>query len=260
MVNIKNKMPVLFVGHGSPMNAIENNIYSRSWIEIAKNIPKPKAIISISAHWYTTGSKISDSKTHKTVYDIYGFPDELYKIVYNSPGSPELAHKTQKLISNKVDIDNNWGLDHGTWSVLHIMYPNADIPVLQLSVDISAPPDEHFRIGREIKSLRDEGVLIFASGNVVHNLSRVNWQMENRGYPWAEEFDNYIKNNIETRNFEDVINYNKSGAIADMSFTTPEHFYPLLYVLGASEKNDRLAIFNNSCTLGALSMTSYLFE
>jgi 4,5-DOPA dioxygenase extradiol len=258
MTEIK-KMPVLFVGHGNPMNAIEDNEYSRGWVEIAKKIPRPEAILSVSAHWYTNGTKITDAAKPDTVYDMYGFPDELYQVTYNAPGAPELAHRIKDMISDDVGIDNSWGIDHGTWSVLRRMYPNADIPVLQLSVDSLTSFDAHFRIGREISSLRENGVLIMGSGNIVHNLGMAKWGMD-KGFPWADEFDAYIRDKIISRQYEDVINYGNAGKSSEMAFFTPEHFYPLLYVLGASRENDRITIFNESRTMGSMSMTSYLFE
>jgi len=253
------KMPILFVGHGSPMNAIGFNDYSRSWAKIAGDIPKPEAILAISAHWYTDGSRITDAVNPKMVYDMYGFPDELYKIEYKAKGSPELAYLTKNLIKKEVKIDNSWGYDHGTWSVLCKMYPDADIPVYQLSVDRNASADTHFQLGQEISALREKGVLIVASGNVVHNLSKINWDMED-GYPWAIEFDNYIKEKIIEKQYQDVINYKKAGKSSELAFFTPEHFYPLLYILGASKEDDRLSVFNNSCAMGSTSMTCYLFE
>lgn len=254
------RMPALFVGHGSPMNAIEDNQFTQNWERIALEIPKPKAILAISAHWYTDGTRITDSIAPKTVYDMYGFPEELYKIIYNAKGAPELAHETINLISRDVKIDNSFGYDHGVWSVLHKMYPDSDIPVFQLSVDGNADAESHFKLGQEISSLRDKGVLIFASGNVVHNLSRINWEMENGGYDWAMEFDNYIKDKINRREYEDVIDYKSAGRSSKLAFTTPDHYYPLLYILGASNEEDTLSIYNDSCTMGSLSMTSYLFK
>jgi 4,5-DOPA dioxygenase extradiol len=256
---MKERMPALFVGHGSPLNAIQNNIYTSGWEEIAGEIPKPLAILSVSAHWVTEGTRINSAENPKTIYDMYGFPEELYRVKYDASGSPELAHATIELISREVKIDNNWGIDHGTWSVLYRMYPKADIPVYQLSIDSDASADIHYKIGKEISLLRDKGVMIFGSGNVVHNLSRVNWGMDG-GYPWAFTFDDYIKDKIIKGQHKDVINYDSTGESAKLAFFTPEHFSPLLYVLGASRQDDRLTIFNNSCTLGALSMTSYLFR
>jgi Uncharacterized conserved protein len=251
-------MPVVFIGHGSPMNAIEDNEYSSTWIKIARTIPKPAAILSISAHWNTHGTRITDAPTPETIYDMYGFPEKLYQVEYKVKGSPELAHETKNLISRDVKIDNSWGCDHGTWSVLCRMYPKADIPVFQLSVDNDASAAEHFQIGREISSLRERGVLIFGSGNVVHNLARLDWEMEG-GFSWADEFDNYIKNQVISKRYQDAIQYEKAGKCSELAFSTPEHFYPLLYILGASRDEDQLTIFNAACTKGALSMTSYLF-
>ena len=253
------RMPALFVGHGSPMNAIENNKYTKAWEEIGKQIVKPEAILSISAHWYTKGTKISDASRPKVIYDMYGFPDALYHVIYQPDGSPKLAHDTMSLISSEVKADNGWGIDHGTWSVLCRMYPKADIPVYQLSVDADASTATHFRISRELASLRDKGVMIFGSGNVVHNLSRVNWDMDG-GYSWASEFDGYIKEKIVSSQYDDVVDYSKAGPSAALAFNTADHFAPLLYVLGSSNQSDKLKVFNDSCTLGALSMTCYLFE
>lgn len=255
----RKKMPALFVGHGTPMNAIEDNQYTRNWRAVADEFPKPKAILAISAHWYTSGSLVNDETNPKMVYDMYGFPDELYKVVYGAKGAPKLAHLTKDLIKSSVKIDNSWGYDHGTWSVLCKMYPEADIPVYQLSVDRNASAEIHFQIGQQISALREEGVLILGSGNVVHNLSKISWEMEG-GHPWAIDFDSYIKNKISSREYENVINYKTAGKSSELAFYTPDHFYPLLYILGASREDDTLKIFNDSCDLGSLSMTSYLFK
>lgn len=253
------KMPALFIGHGSPMNAIEDNSFTRGWEEIARQIPKPEAILSVSAHWYTKGTRIADTSKPTTIYDMYGFPDELYRVTYNAPGAPALAHLTKSLISSDVQIDNSWGIDHGTWSVLHRMYPEAHIPVYQLSVDSSASAATHLQIGHEIGALREKGVLILGSGNVVHNLAKIKWSMEG-GFSWADEFDNFIMDKIVNKQYQDVVHYEKAGESSKLAFFTPEHFYPLLYVLGASREDDRPAVLNNSCTKGSVSMTCYLFE
>ena len=255
----KEKMPIIFVGHGSPLNAIEDNEYTRKWEEVGKSIPKPKAILAISAHWFTSGTRVSDIENPKIVYDMYGFPRELYQVKYPVKGDPHLARLAQDLISSEVSIDNEWGIDHGTWSVLVKMYPNADIPVVQLSVNRYASPEEHFKIGQELASLREQGILIFASGNVVHNLSMVDWEMQG-GYDWAEDFDSYIKESIANGKFTNVINYKTSEKKWNEAIPTPEHFNPLLYALGASNASDKVTIFNNSSVMGSLSMTSYLFS
>jgi 4,5-DOPA dioxygenase extradiol len=259
MEKSERRMPVLFVGHGSPMNALEDNIYTRNWERIAADIPRPETILAVSAHWYTEKTRINDSEKPGMIYDMYGFPEELYRLKYDVKGSSEMADLTKSLISRKVETDNSWGCDHGTWSVLCRMYPKEAIPVYQLSIDMNASAEEHFQIGKEISSLRDRGVLILGSGNVVHNLSKVNWDMES-GYPWAVEFDNYIKEKVTLRQFNEVVNYKSAGKSAEMAFNTPEHFYPLLYVLGASRDDDKLDIFNDSCIMGSLSMTCYLFS
>jgi 4,5-DOPA dioxygenase extradiol len=253
------KMPVIFIGHGSPMNAIEDNKFTRKWSEIAAGIPKPEAIMAISAHWYTDGVRIMDEVNPKIIYDMSGFPKELYEVEYKAVGAPELAHFTKSLIDTSITIDNSWGYDHGTWAVLNVMYPNADIPVYQLSVNSRASADAHFAIGKQLKVLRDKGVLIFGSGNVVHNLARVNWDMDG-GYDWAYDFDNYIKDKISKREYHQVIEYQKAGKSAELAFTTPDHFFPLLYVLGALNEDDRVLVYNNSCVMGSLSMTSYVFK
>ena len=231
----------------------------KSGKHLGKKLPHPKAILSVSAHWFTKGTKVSDEEHPETIYDMYGFPQPLYEIVYGAKGSPEFAHKAKELIGSRVSIDNSWGLDHGTWSVLHRMYPKAEIPVFQLSVDRSASPQEHFEMGKKLRSLRSEGVLIFGSGNIVHNLSRLDWNSE-KGYDWAEEFDGYIKKSIIARNFDDVISYQNAGKPAALAFNTLDHYAPLLYVLGAAEEEDKVSVFNDSCVMGAISMTSYLFE
>jgi 4,5-DOPA dioxygenase extradiol len=253
------KMPVLFIGHGSPMNALEDNPFTDNWQNTASRLPRPAAILCVSAHWYTHGSRIMDEAHPKMVYDMYGFPDELYRIQYKAEGAPLLAHETKNLISRAVTVDNSWGFDHGAWSVLHRMFPAADIPVYQLSVDMNADAQTHFAIGQELRSLREQGVLILGSGNVVHNLGRINWSMKG-GQPWAVEFDNYIIGKIKSREYNDVIHYESAGESSRLAFPTPDHFFPLLYVLGASDQDDRLTVFNDSCIMGSMSMTCYLFE
>lgn len=253
------RMPALFIGHGSPMNAIENNIYSREWKRIGQSLTKPKAILSLSAHWFTKGMKIMGNEKPKMIYDMYGFPRELYEIIYPAPGAVNIAEKVQKQMGDTAEIDDTWGLDHGTWSVLHHLYPQADIPTFQMSINAYASPQEHYEVGKKLKFLRDEGVLILGSGNVVHNLGRVNWDMKN-GYDWAEEFDAYIKEKILQRADSSVVQYQQAGKSAHLAFSTMDHFAPLLLVLGAVDEKDSLSVFNDSCVLGSLSMTSYQFN
>ncbi|NLM04952.1 MAG: dioxygenase, partial [Clostridiales bacterium] len=195
-----------------------------------------------------------------TIYDMYGFPKELYEIVYNSPGSPSTAKIVKDMISKETEYDNSWGIDHGTWSILVHMYPDRDIPVFQISIDADAPPEVHYKIGEELKSLREDGVLIFGTGNVVHNLRLVDWHKGSKGFDWAYEFDDYIHENILKGNHNNIIKYAELGEIAKLAVPTPDHFYPLLYALGASDKKDKVSIFNKSCELGSLTMTGYLWE
>lgn len=253
------RMPALFLGHGSPMNAIEQNDFSDVWIDLGRSLPKPKAILSVSAHWFVRGLRINDSVAPKMVYDMYGFPEELYRVQYPAPGSPDFAHKAADLLGNRATFDNSWGLDHGSWSVLRRLFPNADVPVFQISVDAAASPEAHFSLGESLRPLRDEGVLILGSGNVVHNLGMVDWDFSG-GFDWAQTFDAYIQTNILSRTFTDVINYHHAGASARLCVPTPDHFAPLLTVLGASAPGDTIRVLNDSCVLGSLSMTSYLFQ
>ncbi|HWP52039.1 MAG TPA: 4,5-DOPA dioxygenase extradiol [Clostridia bacterium] len=253
------KMPVVFVGHGSPMNAIENNPYTAEWEALGQRLSRPKAILSISAHWFTPGTRVMDTESPRMIYDMYGFPDELYRIVYAAPGAPDFARRTQELLGENAAIDNSWGLDHGTWSVLHRVFPKAGIPVFQLSVDQNATPEQHFALGRALAPLREEGVLILGSGSVVHNLTRVDWHNAG-GDQWAEAFDRYIYDHVLKRDYDNVVHFERAGESAWLAFYSIDHFAPLLYVLGASADSDCIAAFNNSRILGALSMTSYLFE
>jgi 4,5-DOPA dioxygenase extradiol len=253
------KMPAMFIGHGSPLNAIDENEYVQQWIEIGKKLEKPDAILSISAHWVTRGTCINDEDNPKMIYDMYGFPAELYNVEYPAPGSKKMAHNTMTLIDENVTINNEWGIDHGTWSVLCRMFPDADIPVYQLSLNQSASAEEHYKIGQEISGLREKGVLIMGSGNIVHNLYKVNFNMQS-GYPWADDFDKYIQDAIISRDYASIINFNLAGESAKQAFYTTEHYFPLLYVLGASHEDDQLSIYNDSRTLGSVSMTCYLFE
>jgi len=254
------KMPVVFAGHGSPMNAVEDNDYSESWKQLGKNLPRPDAILSVSAHWVTEDTRICTAARPKVEYDMYGFPEELYKVKYDAPGSPELAEKVQKLFPDgSVKPDTSWGIDHGTWSVLHRMYPDADIPVVQVSISSRLNIQQHYAFGQALKPLREQGILIFASGNVVHNLSLVNWDMPG-GFSWARQFDDYIRDAVKAHRFSDVLQYQDTGEPGRKAVPTPEHFIPLLYALGAGEGNKTLEIFNNSCCLGALSMTGYVFS
>ncbi|ETA78928.1 4,5-DOPA dioxygenase extradiol [Youngiibacter fragilis] len=253
------RMPAIFAGHGSPMNAILDNEYTKTWEKLGREIGKPKLILSVSAHWYTHGTLTSDLENPKQIYDMYGFPEELYRLRYEAKGSKTLSGRIIDLLGEGVTIDNSWGIDHGTWSVLCKMYPEADIPVVQLSIDADSRPERHYEIGRILSGLRDEGVMIFGSGNIVHNLGRIRWDMDG-GEDWAVEFDGYIRDRILTRDHTKVVDYRSAGKSQELSFRTLEHYRPLLYVLGASRDDDEISIFNESCTMGSISMTGYMFR
>lgn len=246
----------MFVGHGSPMNAITDNPYKNNWIKVGQ-VLKPKAIICVSAHWYTNGTYVDPVEAPEQIYDMYGFPPELYQVKYPVKGSPGLAQRVKDLIGPDCQSNTDWGIDHGTWSVLKWMFPLADIPVIQLSIDGTKPAAFHYQLGEKLAPLRDEGILIIGSGNIVHNLRRIGWDMTD-GYPWAVEFDGAIKQAIIDRQFDKIIDYQSNKELAQLAVPTPDHFYPLLYVLGASKAGDQPFIFNDSCELGSMSMTSYL--
>ncbi len=250
------RMPVLFVGHGSPMNIVERNAFTGGWAEMAARVPAPKAILCVSAHWYGAGDAVSGAAQPDTIHDFYGFPEELYRVQYPAPGAPELAQRLAAL-APALRVDPERGLDHGAWSVLHFMYPDADIPVTQLSVNAGNTPQESYRAGQALQPLRDEGVLILGSGNIVHNLGLVGWEMDG-GYDWADAFDAYIRDAILAGRHDDVIHYEAAGASAARAFTHRDHYDPLLYALGAAG-DSRPTVFNDVRTLGAISMTSYLF-
>lgn len=253
-------MPVLFVGHGSPMNGIEDNEFSRRWEKMGQEIPKPKAVLVISAHWFTNGTKITAMDFPQTIHDFGGFPKELFDVQYPAPGNPQLAEETKSLIhSAGVQLDHDWGLDHGAWTVVRKMYPDADIPVLQLSIDYTKPPQYHYELAKELASLRKKGVLILGSGNMVHNLRMVNWNMmgnEGGGYDWAIAMNDKFKSFIANGDHASLINYDKLGRDAALAIPTPEHYLPLLYSLGLQDKKDEVSFFNDKAMGGSLTMTS----
>lgn len=253
-------MPVLFVGHGSPMNGIEDNEFSTRWTSIAKEIPTPTAVLVISAHWFTKGTSITAMDFPKTIHDFGGFPEALYQVQYPAPGNPVLAKETASLIhSTHVELDHDWGLDHGTWTIVRHMYPEANIPVLQLSIDYSKPPSFHYELAKELFALRKKGVLIIGSGNMVHNLRMVAWDKLNGpayGYDWALHMNQTFKDLILHRDHQPLIHYDQLGREAMLAIPTPEHYLPLLYTLGLQDKNDPIAFFNDQPVGGSLTMTS----
>lgn len=254
------QMPVLFVGHGSPMNAIEENLYTKEWKEITRQVNKPTAIICISAHWLTNGTFVTAVDKPSTIHDFGGFPQALFDVQYPAPGFPELAKETALLFpENTVQTEEEWGLDHGTWSILKHMYPLADVPVIQLSIDYRKPASYHFEMAQYLQKLRKRGVLIVGSGNMVHNLGMVAWDKMNEpnyGYDWALETNEIMKKKILDRDFKALIDYNNLGSGAKLAIPTPDHYYPLMYALGLAQKDEELTIFNDYTMAGSLTMTS----
>lgn len=255
----QDKMPVLFLGHGNPMNAIMENKFVQGWRHIASEIPKPSAILCISAHWETRGTQLTAMELPRTIHDFGGFPKALFEVEYPAPGSPELAKYTQEQIkSTPVTLDHDWGLDHGSWSVIKHMYPKANIPIVEMSLDYTKTPKYHYELARELSILRKKGVLIIGSGNVVHNLRMAAWDRldEAFSYDWAEESHDLIEKSILNGDHSKLWNYAAQGRSLDLAIPTPEHFLPLLYVLGLQGENEEVQLFNNTTLAGSLSMTS----
>lgn len=255
------RMPALFIGHGSPMNAIEDNEFVRGMIEQGKKLSKPKAIVVVSAHWETNGTFVTAMENPRTIHDFGGFPKELYEQQYPAPGSPELAAEISKLVKpeNTVGLDHKWGLDHGAWTVVKHLFPNADIPVIQLSIDYNKEPSYHYELAKQLTKLRDKGILIVGSGNIVHNLRKVAWAKmnENYGYDWALEMNENVKKWVLNENHQELINFRKQGQAFDLSIPTPEHYLPLLYTMGVKDKNESVSLFNDKYVGGSISMTSF---
>ena len=258
--NNTEKMPVLFLGHGSPMNAIEENQFVQGFRNISREIPKPNAILCISAHWFTNGTFVTAMLNPKTIHDFYGFPKELFEVNYPAPGSPELARETAELLLPEiVEEDHSWGLDHGAWSVIRHLYPNAEIPVIQLSIDYTKPPQYHFDLAKKLQKLREKGILIIGSGNIVHNLRMVDWKNINTvgaGWDWAVEAREKTNNWLLDGNFRNLIDYQKQGIALQTAVPSPDHYLPLIYSLGLKEKSENLSLFNDELIGGSLSMTS----
>ncbi len=253
-------MPVLFVGHGSPMNGIEDNEFSERWKQMAKEIPQPAAVLVISAHWFSNGTRITAMDFPETIHDFGGFPQALFDVQYPAPGSPGLAKETVSLLhSAHVELDHDWGLDHGAWTVVRRMYPDAKIPVLQLSIDYTKGPQYHYDLAKELYDLRKKGVLIIGSGNMVHNLRMVSWAKINTpgyGFDWALKMNDTFKQLITDGDYKPLIHYDSLGAEAKLAIPTPEHYLPLLYSLGLKGSNDNISFFNDKAVAGSLTMTS----
>ncbi len=248
-------MPALFVGHGSPMNAIEDNEFSQDWAAVGRALPAPAAILCISAHWETAGVMVTAMEHPRTIHDFYGFPDELYEVSYPAPGSPMLAGRVRDLLgSAAVAADLEWGLDHGTWSVLRRMFPTANVPIVQLSLDAGLSPAEHYRLAAGLAPLRAEGVLVVGSGNVVHNLRVIHW--EGGAYDWARRFDAEVARLIKAGDYESLAHYERLGPDAARSIPTNEHYLPLLYALALRRAGEPLRFFADQVVMGSISMRS----
>ncbi len=256
------KMPVLFLGHGSPMNAIEDNEFVQGWKAIGKTISKPAAILCVSAHWETKGTFVTAMEKPKTIHDFGGFPQELFAVKYPAPGSPAFAAETKQIITKtEVGLDQQWGLDHGCWSVVKHLYPQADVPVFQMSLDYGKPAQYHYELAKELALLRTKGVLIMGSGNIVHNLRMIAWDKistQNYGYDWAIEANEKMKQFILNNNHKDLIAYTSQGKAFDLAIPSPDHYLPLLYTLALKEENEKVKIFNDKAVMGSLTMTSLM--
>ena len=251
-------MPAFFIGHGSPMNGIEDNEFSNKWADIGATLPIPKAVIVVSAHWFTPGTAVTAMSFPETIHDFGGFPKALFDAQYPAPGSPELAVEMAELIeSTEVTLDHDWGLDHGAWTILKHMFPAADIPVLQLSIDYNKSPKAHYELAGELYQLRRKGVLIMGSGNMVHNLRMVNWDMmQGGGYDWAMDINDRFKIMIMNGDHQPLMNYRNLGTAALLAIPTPEHYLPLLYTLGLQNGKEEVSLFNDKAIGGSLTMTS----
>ena len=254
------KFPVLFLGHGSPMNAIEENQFVAGFRNIAKTLPTPNAILCVSAHWFTKGTKVTAMEIPRTIHDFGGFPQALFDVQYPAKGSPELAKISRELLLPEfVELDEKWGLDHGAWSVIIHLYPKANIPVVQLSIDYTKSAQYHFGLAQKLQSLRNKGILIIGSGNIIHNLRLIdfaNFEKDNYGYDWAVETREAINNYLLDGNYQPLVEYEKLGKGFQLAIPTPEHYLPLIYTLGLFQKNENLSIFNDKLLAGSLSMTS----
>ncbi|MFA6907471.1 MAG: 4,5-DOPA dioxygenase extradiol [Candidatus Micrarchaeia archaeon] len=255
-------MPVLFIGHGSPENALLDNPFTRAMSRLGKELPRPRAILCISAHWLTEGTAAAATAAPKTIYDFYGFPPPLYTVKYPAPGSPELAARVQRLLKPiPAGLDSSWGLDHGTWSVLRHMYPCADVPVVQLSIDFYKPAQHHYGIGKKLAPLREEGILIIGSGNMVHNLRALSpGGRDAAPFDWAKQFDAFIKDSLEKKDHAAIADYQSLGQVAALAHPTPDHFYPLLYAMGAAGKESGVSYPYEGYEYGSLSMRAVRFD
>jgi 4,5-DOPA dioxygenase extradiol len=250
------RMPVIFFGHGNPLNVLLDNDFTRNWAAIGRRLPKPKAVLSVSAHWYLPGTMVTAMPAPRTIHDFGGFPRELYEVEYPAPGDPALARRVQSLLGDiPAELDGDWGLDHGTWSVLHHVFPKADVPVIQLSLDESRPPAFHYDVGKRLAPLREEGVLIIGSGNLVHNLHAYAWgERPVEPYDWGVRFERRVRDLLAAGDDRQLISYTKMGSDALLSAPTPDHYLPLLYVIALRETGDAIQFPVEGFDGGSISM------
>jgi len=249
------RMPAVFIGHGSPMNTLEHNRYTETWRRLGESLPKPKAILAISAHWFIRGTAVTAMERPRTIHDFGGFPKELYAVQYPAPGDPSLAARVRDLLAPvDVQLDDTWGLDHGTWSVLAHVFPAADVPVMQLSLDATQSPKFHYELAARLAPLRDEGVLIVGSGNVVHNLGRIQWADDVPPYDWAVRFNDKVRSLLAARDHESLIVFDTLGADARLSVPTPDHYLPFLYVIAQQRRGETVSFPVDGIEYGSVSM------
>src|SRR5690606_29082203 len=253
--------PVFFIGHGSPLNGIQDNDFSQKWREIGKTIDTPSAVLVVSAHWLTRGTHVTAMEQPQTIHDFGGFPQELYEVQYPAPGSPYLAIETAKLLTKtSVGLDHEWGLDHGTWTVVRHLFPEANIPVLQLSIDYYKPAEHHYQLAAQLYDLRTRGVLIIGSGNMIHNLRMIDWNQLDTpgyGYDWALELNDIFKKKLIQKDHNSLVHYENFGEAARMAIPTTDHYLPMIYALGLQQKTEEIQIFNDRLIGGSLNMTSF---
>ena len=251
------RMPIAFIGHGSPMNTNEQNQFTAAWQRFGASLSPPKAVLMISAHWYTRGTHVTAMQTPKTIHDFGNFPKPLFDFQYPAPGDPLLAERVAKLLQpTQVGLDQEWGLDHGAWSVLAHIFPHANVPVVQVSIDATRPAQFHYDLGKRLVPLRDEGVLIIGSGNVAHNLGIMDWHTQNHAFDWAERFNTVVKHHLAEPDHPSLIHYDRLGDDAKLSIPTAEHYLPLLYVIGAQTEADTLSVLSDGIFGGSISMLS----
>ena len=255
------RQPAVFAGHGSPMYAIEPNRYTAAWSELGKSLKRPDAILAISAHWVTRGTWVTAMTNPKTIHDFGGFPQALFDIQYPAPGSPALADRVQELLNTPVvREENEWGLDHGTWSILKYMYPHADVPIVQLSLDGSLSGREHYELAKQLQPLRDENILIVSSGNIVHNLRTIHWQDNAQPYPWAKDFNEFFAKNMLSNHHHPIIDWERYGEAAHLSIPTAEHYWPALYTLALQQEGERANIFVDGIEMSSISMLGFTVQ